>query len=116
MQYLCLIYSAESSGPQHGTPEFGPYMQSYMEFTAKVQEDGVFVAGEGLQPVMTASTVTMENGQPEITDGPFAETKEQLGGFYLLDCPDLDTALKYAAQIPTATHGRIEVRPVMVYD
>ncbi|MEO0548793.1 MAG: YciI family protein [Pseudomonadota bacterium] len=116
MQYLCLIYSDEATGPQHGTPEFGPYMQGYMEFTAKVQEDGVFVAGEGLQPVATASTVTMETGKPEITDGPFAETKEQLGGFYLLDCPDLDTALKYAAQIPTATHGRIEVRPVMNYD
>jgi len=64
----------------------------------------------------TSTTVTRENGQVEVTDGPFAETKEQLGGYYLLDCKDIDEALDYAARIPSAAHGRVEVRPVMVFD
>ncbi len=116
MQYMCLIYSAENSGPQHGTPEFGPYMQAYGAFTQKVQEDGKFVAGDALHSTATATTVTREAGKTETTDGPFAETKEQLGGYYLLDCKDLDEALHYAAMIPTTEHGRVEVRPVMVFD
>lgn len=116
MQYMCLIYSAETSGPQPGTDEFGPYMQAYHNFTARVKADGVYVAGDALNPVATASTVTTANGKTEVMDGPFAETKEQLGGYYLLDCKDLDEALKYAAMIPSATHGHIEVRPVMVFD
>lgn len=116
MQYLCLIYSDENSGPQPGTPEFGPYMQGYNEFTARLQADNAFKGGDALQPVATASTVTMENGKPEITDGPFAETKEQLGGYYLIECDNLDKALEYAAMIPSATHGRIEVRPIMTFD
>lgn len=116
MQYMCLIYTDEQTGPQPGTPEFGGYMQAYTEFTARVKEDGVFIAGDALQPVSTATTVTTAGGKTETMDGPFAETKEQLGGYYLLDCADLDAALKYAAMIPTAAHGRIEVRPVMVFD
>lgn len=116
MQYMCLIYSTESVGPQPGTPEFGAYLQDYGVFTKRVQDDGVFVAGDALQPIATASTVTNETGIAQITDGPFAETKEQLGGYYLLDCKDLDDALKYAAMIPTTHHGRVEVRPVMVFD
>lgn len=116
MQYMCLIYSDENSGPQPGTPEFGPYIQGYNDFTETVQKAGAFIAGDALQPAATATTVTMENGTMETTDGPFAETKEQLGGYYLLECKDLDEAMKYAAMIPTATHGRIEVRPIMVYN
>ena len=116
MQYIALIYSAANSGPQPGTPEFGAYIQKYQEFTADAQSAGVFVAGDALQSVDTATTVTCENGKVETTDGPFAETKEQLGGYYLLDCKDLDEALSYAAKIPTAAHGRIEVRPIMVFD
>lgn len=116
MQYIALIYSASNSGPQPGTPEFGAYLQQYQEFTAETQKAGVFIAGDALQSIDTATTVTCENGKVETTDGPFAETKEQLGGYYLLDCKDLDEALGYAAKIPTAKHGRIEVRPVMVFD
>ncbi len=116
MQYMCLIYAAEMSGPQPGSPEFGAYIQAYNDFTTRIKADAVFVAGDALQRVVTASTVTTANGTPEIMDGPFAETKEQLGGYYLLDCENLDDALKYAAMIPTAKHGRIEVRPVMVFD
>ena len=116
MQYLCLIYSAEGAGPQPGSPEFGAFMQGYGEFTKKVQDDGKFVSGDALQPVATATTVSVRDGNTTTTDGPFAETKEQLGGYYLLDCADLDEAISYAAMIPSAAYGRIEVRPVMVFD
>jgi hypothetical protein len=116
MQYLCLIYSKENAGPQPGSEEFADYIQQYQKFTERVQNDGVFVGGNALQPTLTATTVTQENGTVETTDGPFAETKEQLGGYYLLDCENLDAALAHAAHIPTTAHGRVEVRPVMVFD
>lgn len=116
MQYICLIYSDENSGPQPGTPEFGTYIGAYNHFTETTKNDGVFVAGDALQPTMAATTVTMENGSLQTMDGPFAETKEQLGGYYLLECENLDAAIKYAAMIPTAAHGRIEVRPIMTFD
>lgn len=116
MQYMLLIYSTEGSGPQPGTPEFGPFMQGYMDFTEKVKTEGKFVAGDALQPIATATTLTVRDGKTNTMDGPFAETKEQLGGYYLLDCSDLDEAMSYAAMIPTATYGRIEVRPLIVWD
>jgi hypothetical protein len=116
MQFVCLIYSAPNTGPKPGTPEFGAFMKGYGDFTQKVNEDGKFVSGDALQGVETATTVSVRNGKTETIDGPFAETKEQLGGFYLLDCTDLDEAVKYAAMIPTAEHGRIEVRPIVVWD
>jgi len=116
MQYMLLIYSAEGAGPQPGTPEFGPFMQGYMDFTEKVKTDGKFVAGDALQAITTATTLSIRNGKTDTMDGPFAETKEQLGGYYLLECTDLDDALNYAAMIPTATYGRIEVRPLVVWD
>ena len=116
MQYMCLIYSTEGVGPQPGTPEFGAFMKAYMDFGETVQKAGKFVAGDALQPIATATTVSVRDGNTSTTDGPFAETKEQLGGYYILDCEDLDEAIKYAAMIPSAEHGRIEVRPVMVFD
>lgn len=116
MQYMYLIYSADGSGPQPGTPEFGALMKGYVDFTGKAKEEGKFLSGDALQPISTATTVSVRGGKTETMDGPFAETKEQLGGYYLLDCIDLDEAVKYAALIPTAAYGRIEVRPVMVWD
>lgn len=116
MQFMCLIYSAQNSEPAPGTPEFGAFMKAYVDFTQKVQDDGKFVAGDALQGIETATTVSVRAGKTETIDGPFAETKEQLGGYYLLECDDLDEAVKYAALIPSAEHGRIEVRPVMVFD
>lgn len=116
MQYMLLIYNAEDNGPQPGTEEFGPYMQGYVDFTKEVQDAGKMLSGDALQPVATASTVSVRGGKTEIVDGPFAETKEQLGGFYILDCEDLDEALHYAAKIPDAAYGRVEVRPVMIFD
>ena len=116
MQYMCLIYSAEGAGPQPGTPEFGPFMQGYNAFTAEMRETGRFVAGDALQPVATATCVAERDGKVMTTDGPFAETKEQLGGYYLLECADLDDVLAQAAKIPSAKYGRIEVRPLVVWD
>ena len=84
-----------------------------MAFSKEVREKGVFVAGEPLEGIATASTVQVREGNREITDGPYAETREQLGGFYILDCKDLDEALEYAAKIPAAELGFVEVRPVM---
>lgn len=116
MQYMLLIYATEGSGPQPGTDEFGPFMKGYVDFTEDVKQAGKFVAGDALQPIATATTVSVQGGKTETMDGPFAETKEQLGGYYLLDCEDLDEAVRYAAMIPTAEHGHVEVRPVMIWD
>ena len=116
MQYMLLIYGAEDSGPEPGTPEFGPYMQGYVDFTNKVQEEGKLVSGEALQPVATATTVSLRGGKVQTMDGPYAETKEQLGGYYLLDCSSLEEAQELAALIPDAKTGHVEVRPVVVWE
>ena len=113
MQYMFLIYSAEGSDPAPGTPEFDQMMQGYHAFTEEVREAGIMREGAPLEPVDTATTVRVRNGAPNVVDGPFAETKEVLGGYYILECKDLDEATAYAAKIPTATYGSIEVRPVM---
>jgi hypothetical protein len=116
MQYMCLIYENEQSGAEAGKPDMPTLMAEYQAFGQAVNEGGVFVSGEPLQPIATATTVRVRDGQTQTIDGPFAETKEQLGGFYLLECKDLDEALSYAAQIPAAKFGSIEVRPLMVFD
>jgi hypothetical protein len=90
-------------------------MQGYFAFTAFLKEKGAFKGGDGLQPIETATSLRLRGGKVEIMDGPFAETKEHLGGYYLMEVPDLDTALKYAAMIPAAAHGTVELRPVMVF-
>ena len=116
MQYMCLIYSSESAGPAPQTPEFGKMMEGYGAFTQEVRDKGVMKAGDPLQPISTATTVRVRDGATQTTDGPFAETKEQLGGYYILDCDNLDEAIEYAAKIPSAAFGAIEVRPVMVFE
>ena len=115
MKYMALIYSPANAGPKPGTPEFGAFMGGYGTATQRYKDDKVFIAGDGLQPVSTATTVRVRGGKTETMDGPFAETKEQLGGFYLFECANLDEAIKYAAMIPSAQFGCVEVRPVMVY-
>ena len=90
--------------------------QAYGELTQEMDQKGVLVAGEALYPTQTATTVRVRDGERAVTDGPFAETKEQLGGFYVLECKDLDDAIEWAAKIPGAQFGSIEVRPVMVFD
>lgn len=116
MQFMALIYAGDKTGPQPGTPEFGGFMQAYMDFGKILKEEGVWVAGDALQGTETATSLRIRDGKVETMDGPFAETKERLGGYYIFECKDLDAALGYAAMIPTAKHGTIEVRPVMVFD
>ncbi|GLQ34079.1 hypothetical protein GCM10007939_03620 [Amylibacter marinus] len=116
MKYLALIYGRPEGSPEYGSEEWGPYMAGYEAASKTYNDDGVFVAGEALQPVETATCVRIRNGETTLTDGPFAETKEHLGGFYMLDCDSLDDAIKYAKLIPSAQHGTVEVRPVMTFD
>jgi len=112
MRYLMLIYTPETTMPP-APVEGRKMMEAYATFTQEVQNNGMLQGGEALQPTTTATTVKVRNGERMITDGPFAETREQLGGFYLLNCKDLDEALDYAAKIPGAQLGSVEVRPIM---
>ena len=116
MQYLCLIYEAESELPSRPAEEQEAIMGEYFAFTNQMREGGKLVAGDALMPTETATTVRVRDGNVVTTDGPFAETKEQLGGYYLLDCNDLDEAIELAGKIPSSRWGSIEVRPIMVFD
>src|SRR5687767_83905 len=110
MRYLILIYENEADTPQDPA-EFN----KWMEYTEKLKNSGALRAGEALQPVATATTVRTKNGKTLTTDGPFAETKEQLGGYYLIDVKDLDEAIKWAALIPSSGRGPVEIRPIMEF-
>ena len=116
MKYMLLIYGAENGGPEFGTPEFDAYMGEYQAVTDDVTKAGKLLASEALQPTSTATAVRVRKGNIQKMDGPFAETKEQLGGFYLLECKDLDEAIAYAARIPDARTGTVEVRPIMTFE
>jgi hypothetical protein len=116
MQYMLLIYHTADAEPTYGTPEFQAMMAGFAAFNEKAGADGVLRGGEGLQGVETATSLRVRGGKVETMDGPFAETREHLGGYYVLDVPDLDTALRYAAMIPVAAFGTIEVRPLMNYN
>jgi hypothetical protein len=113
MKYLCLIYDEESKLAGMPKSESDAFMGGYYEFTNAIKASGNYVAGEALQPVHTATTVRIRNGKVTTTDGPFAETKEQLGGFYLINAADLNEAIQIAGRIPSAKVGSIEVRPIM---
>jgi hypothetical protein len=114
MQYLLLIYGSESNMKSATQADMNAMMAEYGEFTASIVKSGHMKAGDALQPSSTATTVRVREGKTLRTDGPFAETKEQLGGYYLVEAKDLDEATKLAARIPGARTGSIEVRPVMV--
>ena len=116
MKYLLSIYTDESSWDSATPEQITETMEAYYAFGREVEERGAYLAGEGLQPTAAATTVRVRKGERLITDGPFAETKEQLGGFYLLECKDLDEAMELAAKIPGAQSGSVEVRPVMDYE
>jgi hypothetical protein len=115
MQYIALIYSDPSREPQPGTPAFDEMLKGYFALNETLKSAGVLVGGDALKGVETATSLRVVGGKVETMDGPFAETKELLGGYYLLEVPDLDTAMKYAAMIPSAAYGTIELRPVMTY-
>ena len=115
MRYVLLIYSEEPAGAPNPA-EIEQVMNEYYAYEQAVGEARVKQAGEALQPSPTATTVRLKDGERVVTDGPFAETREVLGGFYLIDVPDLDAALDWAARCPGAKYGSIEVRPVMEFD
>lgn len=113
MQYLFLIYEADRPDDADIPPELiAAEMAAYRAFTRETMERGYLKGGEALQPTTTATSVRVRDGRTSVTDGPFAETKEALGGYFVLDCPDLDTAIELAAKIPGAQRGTIEVRPI----
>jgi hypothetical protein len=113
MKYLLMIYENEQAWAGLSEAEAGAIFGEYMRFTDDLRVAGKMIAGEPLQPTATASTVRIRDGKTTVTDGPFAETKEQLGGFYLVEATDLDDALAISARIPGARFGSVEVRPVM---
>ena len=113
MRYLLLLYSAEDAGPQPGTPEQAAEMEKWFAVTNEMQEAGVMLGGDALEPSTTATSIQVRDGQTLTTDGPFAETKEVLGGFYMIDVPDLDAARAWAEKIPSAPYGTVEIRPIM---
>ena len=116
MKYALTIYGDESARETAGPEDMQAVSQAYGALTQEMQEKGVLVAGEGLYPTQTATTVRVRDDERSVTDGPFAETKEQLGGFYVLDCKDLDEAIDWAVKIPGSQSGSVEIRPVMVFD
>jgi hypothetical protein len=116
MKYLLSIYGDESAQAGASEEDGKRMLEAYMAFGKQVEDAGAWIGGEGLQPTATATTVRVRDGERLTTDGPFAETKEQLGGFYLLECKDLDEAIEWAGKIPGAQYGSVEVRPVMDYE
>ena len=113
MQYLLLIYVREADTAKMSAADGAKMHQEYFEFTKSIRQSGHMKAGDALKPSTTATSVRVRDGKKLVTDGPFAETREQLGGYYLIDAKDLDEATAIAARIPGAKHGTIEVRPVM---
>ncbi|MBX3014294.1 MAG: YciI family protein [Caldilineaceae bacterium] len=113
MKYMFLIYGEESSFAQSPSAEWDAMMGEYMAFTEEARAQGVYVDGDELKPTTTATTVHPQGSPRPTTDGPYAETKEQLGGYYILACQTLDEALAWAAKIPGARTGSVEVRPIV---
>jgi hypothetical protein len=111
MQYMLLIYGDEKAWTSMPEAEIEKVMQAYMDYSNELAAAGVLRGGSELAPVATATTVRVRNGKVLTTDGPFAETKEQLGGYYLIDVPNLDEAIKWASKLPAALDGAVEVRP-----
>ncbi|MBE0690853.1 MAG: YciI family protein [Anaerolineae bacterium] len=112
---MFLIYTDAQLAAEATQEEMDASMAAYFAFDGAVRQSGVHVSGEGLQPPTTATTVRQVDGKLVTTDGPFAETKEVLGGYYILNCKDLDEAVEWAGKIPGVKYGSIEIRPVMVY-
>ena len=116
MRYLCLIYDEEKKWETMSKEQGEALMGEYFAFTDAIKKSGHHLAGEALQPTHTATTVRVRQGKISTTDGPFAETKEQLGGYYLINAKDLNDAIQIAAKIPSAKIGSIEVRPIQEFD
>jgi hypothetical protein len=115
MKYLCLIYDDEKKMAAMSQSETQAFMGEYGAYTQSVKDSGHYLGGNPLQPVHTATSIRSRNGKVSTTDGPFAETKEQLGGYYLIEAKDLNEAISVASRIPSAKTGTIEVRPIMTF-
>ena len=115
MKYLCLIYDEETTLAGMSKAESDAFMGEYFAFTEDIKKSGHYLGGEALKPVHTATTVRVRKGKMSTTDGPFAETKEQLGGYYMVEARDLNEAIQIAAKIPSARTGSVEVRPIEVF-
>ena len=113
MKYLCLIYVNEANRANYSKEEGEAMFGEYMAFTEDIRKSGHMIGGEALQPTQTATTVRVRNGKVSTTDGPFAETKEQLGGYYLIEARDLNEAIQVASKIPGSRSGSVEIRPIM---
>ena len=116
MKYMLILVSDPSDEPRPDSAEFGPYMNEWFEYSTALAEAGAMVSGEALHGTDAATTVKMRNGERIVTDGPFIESKEIIGGYYVIDVADLDEALDWAAKVPNVTFGTVEVRPVMEFD
>ena len=116
MRYALLIYASEQDWASQSEVQAQAQFQEYMSFTKDIVDRGIYQSGEALQPTATATTVRVRDGETLSTDGPFAETKEQLGGFYVVEAKDLDEAIEIAVRIPDVRGGSIEVRPIMEMD
>jgi hypothetical protein len=116
MRYLCLIYEDEKWWEKATEADMKNGMAAYNAFTENIKKNGNYVGGEALQPTKTAKSVRVRNGKISTTDGPYVETKEQLGGYYLIKAKDLNDAVQVASRIPGAQHGTVEVRPIMEFD
>jgi hypothetical protein len=116
MKYMLLLYSAPDAGPRQDSPEGEAQMGRWFAVTDEMQKAGVMVSGDALQPATTATTLRERDGEVLLTDGPFAETKEILGGYYVIDVPDLDAATEWAAKMPLAPYGSVEIRSLLEFD
>ena len=116
MRYLCLIYDEESKFGKMPKDQMDAMMGEYFAFTEGIKKSGHYIGGEALQSTQTATTVRVRNGKVSATDGPFAETKEQLGGYYLINAKDLNDAIQIASKIPSSRVGSIEVRPIQEFN
>ena len=114
MKYSILIYDSPETAARFQSPEGAQYMSQWAPFIKALTDAGVYVSGAGLQPADTATTLRFDDGKRRVQDGPYADTKEQLGGFYMIDVPDLDTALEWAARTPRLPGQSFEVRPNLV--
>ena len=115
MQYLCLIYGDENLADKMSKEEAEKMYGEYFAYTDGIRKSGHYIGGNPLKATSTATTIRVRNGKVSTTDGPFAETKEQLGGYYLVEAPDLDKAIEMAAKIPGARFGSVEVRPIQAF-
>jgi hypothetical protein len=116
LQYILLIYGDETEGTAMSPEDQAKGAQEWVDYTRWLKDKGYHLAGDALHPTSDATTVRVRDGKTITTDGPFAETKEQLGGYYLVECKDLDEALEAAARIPIGPHGSVEIRPILAFD